>query len=80
MESRGEAGRPATGTEAYRRLSIDLEALLVDRPVVPATEECEVRERGGAALSPRTDVMALPEADAAAREAATAVPMLERPA
>ena len=30
-------------------LSIDLIALLVDRAVMPATEQGEVRERGGAA-------------------------------
>ena len=61
-------------------LSIELITLLVNGAVVPATEQGEVRERGGAAVSPVTDVMALAEADAAAREAAAAVAVMERPA
>jgi len=59
-------------------LSIDLIALLVDRAVVPATEQREVRERGWAALRPVTDVMPLAEPEPAAREAATLVPVMER--
>src|SRR5437016_650090 len=50
------------------RLSIDLVALLVNGAVVPATQQGEVRERGGAPLGPVPDVMALPEPDPAARE------------
>jgi hypothetical protein len=42
-------------------LSLDLVAFLVDRAVVPATEQREVRERGGPAVRPVTDVMALTE-------------------
>jgi hypothetical protein len=61
-------------------LSIDLKAFLVDRPVVPAAEQREVRERGGAALSPMPDVMPVAEPRAAPREAAAAIAMLERPA
>jgi hypothetical protein len=61
-------------------LSIDLKALFVDCAVVPAAEQHEIRERGGTALGPVPDVMPLAEADAAAREAAAAVAMLERPA
>ena len=61
------------------RLSIDLITLLVDGAMVPATEQGEIRERGGAALSPVTDVMALSEPNSAAREAAAAVPMVQRP-
>ena len=59
-------------------LTIELVALLVDGAVVPATEQSEIRERGGAALSPVTDVMALTDPDAAARKAAAAVAMVQR--
>ena len=60
-------------------LSIELVALFMDGAVVPATEQREIRERGGAPLCPVTDVMALPEPEPAAREAAAAVPVMERP-
>src|SRR5512145_1694470 len=60
-------------------LSIDLVTLLVDGAVVATTEHGEIRQRGGAALRPMTEVMALAEADAAAGEAAAPVPVLERP-
>jgi hypothetical protein len=53
-------------------------ALLVDRAVVPATEQHEVRERGRAALRPVADVMPLAEPEPAAREAAAPVPVVER--
>jgi hypothetical protein len=75
--------KPAVGTAEPKRavrLSIELVTLLVDRAVVPATEQGEVRQRGGASLGPVTDVMALAEPDSAAREAAAAVAMVERPA
>ena len=39
--------------------SLHAEALLVDRAMVPATEQGEIRERGRAAVRPVTDVMAL---------------------
>ena len=61
------------------RLSVELVALLVNGAVVPATEQGEIRERGGASLGPVTDVMALSEADPAAGEAAAAVSVMERP-
>jgi len=60
-------------------LSIDPVALLVDRAVVPATEHREIGQRGGTALRPVTNVMALSEADPTAREAAAAVAVVERP-
>ena len=72
---------PAVGPPELKRaarLALDLIALFVDRPVVPATEKREVGERRGAALGPVTDVMALAEPGATAREAATAIPMVER--
>jgi len=59
-------------------LSRDLIALLVDRAMVPATQQGEIRQRGWAAVRPVTDVMALAEPNPAAREAATAVAMVER--
>jgi len=60
------------------RLSLQLVALLVDRAVVPATEQGEIRQRGGTALRPVTNVMPLPEPHATAREAAAAVAVMER--
>jgi len=60
-------------------LSNELIALLVNGAMVPATEQGKIRERGGAPLSPVTDVMALSKPAPAAREAAAAVSMMERP-
>ena len=60
------------------RLSSELIAFFVNGSVMPAAEQGEIRERGGAAIGPVTDVMALAEANPAAREAATAVAMVER--
>ena len=60
-------------------LSIKPVALFIDRAVVPATEHGEIRERRGALLCPVTDVMALAEPHATAREAAAAVSVVERP-
>src|SRR2546426_12774530 len=59
------------------RRSLDLIALLVDRAVVPATEQREVRQRGRAPVRPVTDVMPLTERQSAAREPAGPVPMVE---
>jgi hypothetical protein len=52
--------------------------LLVYRTVVPATEHREVGERGGAAIGPVPGVMAFPERESAAREAAAAVAVVQR--
>jgi hypothetical protein len=60
-------------------VSIELVALLVDGAVVPAAEQGEVREGRRASLGPVTNVMALAELDATAREAAAVVPVVERP-
>jgi hypothetical protein len=57
---------------------IDLEALLVHSAVMPATQQRQVRECGGAAMGLVADVMALAEPDAAAREAAVTVSMVQR--
>jgi hypothetical protein len=59
-------------------LSFDLISLLVDRAVVAPAEHREIRERGGSALGPVTDMMALAERQAAAREPAAAVAMVKR--
>ena len=61
------------------RLGIDLIAFLVHRAMVPATEQGEVRERRRPALRPVAEVVALAEHHPAAREAAAAVPVLQRP-
>ena len=60
-------------------VSIHLVALLVDRAVVPATEQREVRERGRAAVRPVADVMPLAERKPAAGKAAPLVPVVEHP-
>jgi hypothetical protein len=60
-------------------LPIELVALLVNGAMVAAAEQSEIRERGGAALRPVTDVMSLAESDHATREPAAAVAVVERP-
>ena len=60
-------------------LVVDRAAALVHGAMVAATEQGEIRERGGAAVRPVTDVMSLSEANTAAREAAAAVAVVERP-
>ena len=61
------------------RSSIERVALLVHGAVVPATEQREIRERGGTAVRPVADVMPLAEPHATAWEAAAPVPVVERP-
>jgi hypothetical protein len=51
-------------------------ALLVHRPVMPAAEQRQIRERGGAALRPVVEMVSLGDAHAATREATAPVPML----
>ena len=73
---------PAVGPPESERaigLSIDPVALLVDRAVMPATQQREVRERGGAAFRPVAHVVPLAQRQSAAREAAAAVAVVERP-
>jgi hypothetical protein len=60
------------------RLSIDPIAFLVNRSMMPATQEGQVRERGGAALSPVADVMALPKSHVATRKATSTVAVVQR--
>ena len=57
----------------------DLKTLLVHRAMMPATEHREVGQRRRAPMRPVADMMALAEADAAARKPAALVPMMERP-
>jgi hypothetical protein len=59
--------------------SIDRVTLLVDGPVMPTAQQRKVGQRRGAAVGPVPDVMALAEADPAAREATTTVPVMQRP-
>jgi len=73
-----ESAVRATEPKRAVRLSIELVALFVDSAVVTATEHGEIRQRGGAALGPVADVMALAEWQAAARKAAAAIAMMER--
>ena len=73
----GTAVRPPELERAVG-LSIHLVALLVDRAMVPATEEREVRQRGRAALRPVAHVMPLAQREAAAREAAATIPVVQR--
>ena len=70
------AVRPPEPERAVGR-EVDLIALLVDRAVVPVTEERKVGQRGRAALRPVAEVMPLGEAPMAPREAAALIPMLE---
>jgi hypothetical protein len=70
----------ATELKRAVRLSIELIAFLMNGAVVPATKHGEIRERGGASIGPMPDVMALPEPNSAAREAAATVAMVERTA
>jgi hypothetical protein len=58
------------------RPSNDSIALLVNRSMMAATQEGQVRKRGGASLSPVTDVMALSESYVATRKATAGVAMM----
>jgi len=55
-------------------------ALLVNRTMMAATEQNQVRERGRATLGPVAHVMPLTDPHVAARKAAAPVSMLKRPA
>lgn len=80
---RDGGNRPAAGMPELQvavRLTLDLVASFVDRAVVPATQQGQVRLRRGATLGPVMYVVALPEPRAAAGEATALVAVLERPA
>ena len=79
---RRDLGQHATVRAAEAKfavgLSIEPIALFVNGAVMPATEQGQIRERGGASVGPVTDVMALAETNSAAREATATVAMVER--
>ena len=56
----------------------DLEALLVHRAMMSAAEDREVGQRRRAPVRPVAEMMALAEADVAARKPAAPVPSVER--
>src|SRR6185503_3633456 len=56
--------------------SLDLETLLVDRAVMPSTQQDEVRELRRPALRPVLDVMTLRVAQSTTREAAAVIATL----
>lgn len=58
----------------------DVIALFMNRTMMAATEQDEVRECGRAALGPVAHVMSLRDPHVAARKAAARVSMLQRPA
>ena len=69
----------APESQAIVRTAFDLVSLLVDRAVMPPTEQCQIGERCRAALRPVVEVMALGHPHSAPREAAALIPLLERP-
>ena len=71
-------GRPELEFAALSAL--DLKVFFVNGSVVPATQQGEIGERGGAPLGPVLDVMGLAERKITAREAATVVAEGERSA
>jgi hypothetical protein len=72
------AVRPAELKRAVR-FAIHPITLLVDRAMVPTTEEREIRQCGGAAFGPVAHVMRFAQWETAAREAAPAVSMMKGP-
>src|SRR5262249_51898872 len=64
--------------ECSVRFSVDPISVLVDRAMVSATKQCEIRQRRRAATRPVLDMMPLADGDAAAREATVSISMLER--
>ena len=60
------------------RLSLHLKPFFMNRPVVPAAEHREIRERRRTAVRPVLDVMSLPEPPAAAGEPTALIAMFER--
>src|SRR5262249_5103381 len=69
--------RPSEAKLAIRS-SLDLVAFLMNGAMVPTAEQGEVRERGGPAVGPVLNVMALAETSPTAGESAAAVSVMER--
>jgi len=59
-------------------LSLELETFLVDRTVVPATQQREIRQRGRPAFRPVTDVMTFAESHTTAGKATPAISLVQR--
>jgi len=76
----GHFGKNSTIRTAEAKLTVcssnDPVAFLVNRSMMPATQEGQVRKRGGASVSPVMDVMALSESHVATRKATAAVAMM----
>jgi hypothetical protein len=73
--------QPAVGpaeSQLAIRLSVNAEAFFVHRVVMATTEQSEIRERRRSTVSPVTDVVALSDPNATAREGAPAISMLKR--
>src|SRR5262245_7701198 len=64
--------------EGTARLAFEPKSLLVDRSVMPATQQREIRESRGPAFRPVAHVMTLAEPDSTARKAAAVISMLQR--
>jgi hypothetical protein len=64
--------------EGAAGVAIDLVTLLVDRAVVAATEQREIRERRRAAFGPVAHVMTFAQQQSAPRETAAAISMVQR--
>jgi hypothetical protein len=60
------------------RLPIDPKTLFVDRAMVPATQQGEIRKRGGATFRPMAHVMSFAERESTAWETAPVVPVMQR--
>src|SRR5262245_17785384 len=59
-------------------LSRELEAFLVDRAVMAATQQREIRERGRSTFRPVTDVMTFAESYLTAWKATAAISVVQR--
>ena len=72
--------RPAIrSAEAELSISLSLHPItvFVHRAMMAATQQREIRQRGGASVGPVANVMALTERSCAAGEAAAPVPVLK---
>ena len=74
----GSAIRPTKPKRAVEP-AMDSVALLVDRAVMPATEQREIGKRRRSPFCPVAEMVPLREADAAAGKATTSIAMIERP-
>ena len=70
---------PVRSPEAELSISLllHLVTVFVHGAVMAATQQREIRQRGGASVGPMANVMALTECSSAAGEAAAPVPVLQ---